>query len=104
MVSTPSRSAFVTAQSVLLLQSYLCTNSTILLGATIFIKACLQAPVSVGDRYNGTSDMSYDSNHASRGWDSSSLVNAPVSSAMPLDHATLVQQPLPDDDNCAVEN
>jgi len=48
--------------------------------------------------------MSYDSNQASRGWDSSSLVNAPVSGAMPLEHATLVQQPLPDDDNHAVEN
>ncbi|KAL0026377.1 hypothetical protein WJX79_004336 [Trebouxia sp. C0005] len=63
-----------------------------------------QAPVSVGDRYNGTLDMSYDSNQASRGWDSSSLVNAPVSSAMSLEHATLVQQSLPDNHNRAVEN
>ena len=105
VVSTSSSSAFVTAQSVLLLQSLPCLlNSTIASGYDNFHKLCLQAPVSVGDRYNGTLDMSYDSNHASRGWDSSSLVNAPVSGAMPLDHATLVQQPLPDDDNRAVEN
>lgn len=81
-----------------------CTNSTIVSGCNNLHKLCLQAPVSVGDRYNGTLDMSYDSNQASRGWDSSSLVNAPVSGAMPLEHATLVQQPLPDDDNHAVEN
>jgi len=106
VVSTPSSSAFVTTQFVLLLQSfvYICTNSTIASGCNNLHKTCMQAPVSVGDRYNGTLDMSYDSNHASRGWDSSSLVSAPVSGAMPLEHATLVQQPLPDDDNRAVEN
>lgn len=107
VVSIPSSSTSVTAQSVLLLHSCLALfaqTAQLYLRATKLHRTCLQAPVSVGNRYNGTLDMSYDSNHASRGWDSSSLVSAPVSGAMPLEHATLVQQPLPDDDNRAIEN
>ena len=63
----------------------------------------MQAPVSIGDHY-GTMDMSYDATQASRGWDAATLVNAPVSGAMPLEHATLVQQPLPDGDHPAAQN
>ena len=57
---------------------------------------CLQAPVAVGDQY-GNMDLSYDGSHANR-WDSAALVNPPPSASMPLEHTSLVQQPLLQDE------
>ncbi|KAL3142884.1 hypothetical protein ABBQ38_003173 [Trebouxia sp. C0009 RCD-2024] len=51
-----------------------------------------QAPVAVGHQY-GSMDMPYDGSHATR-WDPAGLVNPPAMASMPLEHTSLVQQPL----------
>ena len=59
--------------------------------------------MTAGDHYGGI-DMPYEAPPAGTGWDASSLVNPPVSGAMPLEHATLVQQPLPHDGQPVAED
>lgn len=63
---------------------------------------CLQAPVAVGDQYSNM-DLSYDGSHANR-WDTAALVNPPPSATMPLEHTSLVQQPLLQDEQPSSNN
>lgn len=55
----------------------------------------MQAPVAVGDQY-GNMNLSYNGSQANR-WDPAALVNPPPSASVPLEHTSLVQQPLQDE-------
>lgn len=62
----------------------------------------LQAPVAAGDQY-GNMDLAYDGSPANR-WDSAALANPPPSASMPLEHTSLVQQPLLQDEQPTSDN
>ena len=63
---------------------------------------CFQAPVVVRDQY-GNMDLTYDGSHANR-WDSAALVNPLPNATMPLEHTSLVQQPLLQDEQPTPDN
>ena len=70
---------------------------------TLILQAfCLQAPLAVGDQY-GNMDLSYHGSHSNR-WESAALVNAPPGATMPLEHTSLVQQPLLQDEQPTSNN
>lgn len=48
--------------------------------------------------HHGAMDMSYDGTQANRSWDPTALVNPSAIASMDLQHTSLVQQPLPQDD------
>ena len=63
---------------------------------------CLQAPTADGTQY-GSMDLTYDGSHANR-WDSAALANPPPSATTPLEHTSLVQQPLLQDEQPSSHN